>query len=486
MTSFARLTAVAALCWLSGCDGDVVTGANAGTGGASAGGSSSGGAFATGGSETSGGASTGGLGGAGGDLDPEPELFGAPLVFATERGLTVSAVVASGTPAELAISALEDGTATWLPPTTTTVESDVVRWSFDGLLPGTSHTYRITSNRPSPAAPLFSGQVTTRREPGAEYTFALLTDTHIAPRVFTPNSLDVIDFPEQTLLNTARALIVEEPDFVMHLGDVLDFHLFGFNDPPPDSSWARLAYLNYRRLMGDLLGNTSHYRVMGNWDGENGCNTDEERDRSRIPRLLYLPGPGRESFPEGGSEQQDYYAFTWGDALFVVLNVMTYTPTPHRLYSEPTGLADDWTLGEAQLAWLEDTLLNASSKWRFLFIHHTVGGAAGDNENSAYGRGGGQAARVGEQAKIHDLMLRHGVQVFFYAHDHVFADMVVDGIHYTLPGSAGAPWKFPPGETGYTRSWPDSGYARVRVSPQTVAVELVSLENQVLHGYVLE
>jgi len=33
------------------------------------------------------------------------------------------------------------------------------------------------------------------------------------------------------------------------------------------------------------------------------------------------------------------------------------------------------------------------------------------------------------------------VQIFFYAHDHVFTDMVVDGIHYTLPGSAGAPWK---------------------------------------------
>ena len=38
--------------------------------------------------------------------------------------------------------------------------------------------------------------------------------------------------------------------------------------------------------------------------------------------------------------------------------------------------------------------------------------------------------------------MRHGVQIFFYAHDHVFTDMVVDGIHYTLPGSAGAPWKF--------------------------------------------
>ena len=63
-------------------------------------------------------------------------------------------------------------------------------------------------------------------------------------------------------------------------------------------------------------------------------------------------------------------------------------------------------------------------------------------------------------------MLRHGVQVFFYAHDHVFADMVVDGIHYTLPGSAGAPWKFNELETGYDQYWPDSGHARVEVTPE--------------------
>ena len=43
--------------------------------------------------------------------------------------------------------------------------------------------------------------------------------------------------------------------------------------------------------------------------------------------------------------------------------------------------------------------------------------------------------------------------------------MVVDSVHYTLPGSAGAPWKLTPAETGYTSYWPDSGYGRVKVSP---------------------
>ncbi len=153
-------------------------------------------------------------------------------------------------------------------------------------------------------------------------------------------------------------------------------------------------------------------------------------------RLLYAPGPGPTPIPKGGSANGDYYAFTWGDALFVVLNVMTYTPTCHLLGNGP-GLPDDWTLGAAQLAWLDQTLAHATSKWRFLFIHHTVGGAAGNADDTAYGRGGGQAAYVGEQATIHAMMLQYGVQIFFYAHDHVFTDMVVDGIHYTAAGERG-------------------------------------------------
>src|SRR5690606_2186602 len=138
------------------------------------------------------------------------------------------------------------------------------------------------------------------------------------------------------------------------------------------------------------------------------------------------------------------------------------------------------------LLWLAETLEKLDTKWRFLLIHHAVGGAAGDEANSGYGRGGGQAAAVGEQALVHDLMLEYGVQVFFYGDDHVFADLVVDGIHYTLPGSAGAPWKFTPIEPGYETYWPDSGYARVAVSPERLAVEFINMDGEVIYDYALE
>jgi len=282
----------------------------------------------------------------------------------------------------------------------------------------------------------------------------------------------------------ADLVVKDRPDFVINLGDVIDLHGFGFNIPVPDPSWARKGFLDYRRLLGLLASQAPHFLVLGNWDGEKGHFTEEERLRARGPRFDYLPNPRAEDHPEGGGPNQDYYAFTWGDALFVVLNVVSYTPTAHTLdRTADPGRPDDYTLGREQLAWVEKTLSDAKSRWKFVCIHHAAGGRAGDARNSAYGRGGGRAARVGEQARLHALMRKHGVQVFFYGHDHVFTDMVVDGIHYTLPGSCGAPWKFKRAETGYERFWPDSGYARVRVEPDRVVVVFVDAEGRELHRY---
>ena len=423
------------------------------------------------------------------------ELVGAPLIFApTAGGFGLSAVLRSGDASTLRARVRDEAATAWtsLPPPTSPA-ADIAQWSITGLSPGRRYAYEIciaagASGRIACAPPLYSGSAATAPAPGAAFTFGVLADSHIEPRPTLPPGSTVIDdgygFMESTLRAVSADIAASDPDFVLDLGDLLDYHLFGFNAPPPDPAWARLAYLNFRRMVGDTLGRAAHFGVIGNWDGESGCNTGSEIDRSLSQRLLYLPGPTATTYAQGGSANQDYYAFTWGDALFVALNVMTYTPSCHLLDYDP-GLPDDWTLGATQLAWLEQTLSHATSKWRFLFIHHTVGGNAGNDIDSAYGRGGGRAARVGEQAMVHDLMMRYGVQVFFYAHDHVFTDMVVDGIHYTLPGSAGAPWKFDASETGYTTYWPDSGYARVAVSAASVKVDFVSMGGNVLTSYTL-
>jgi hypothetical protein len=429
-----------------------------------------------------------------GAVDAGLRLLGAPFVFApTPGGFGLSVVLRSGDPTTLALRIRADDEAPWRsagPPRSPA--PDVAQWRVDGLAPGHRYSYQVLALADAGsigALPLYLGSAATAPPPGSPFTFAVIADSHIEPRDPIPPGQTVIDDDygpmEETLLGVTGEVTAASPDFLINLGDMVDYHLFGFNAPPPDASWARLAYLNYRRLLGDTVGSAAHFPVIGNWDGESGCNSPEEIARSMSQRQLYAPGPGPDTYPEGGSINGDYYAFTWGNALFVVLNVMTYTPGCHLLSDGP-GLPDDWTLGATQLAWLGRTLSAATSKWRFLFIHHTDGGAAADVDDSAYGRGGAQAAHIGEQAIIQAMMVEYGVQVFFYGHDHVFTDAVVEGVHYTLPGSAGAPWKFDSSETGYTLYWTESGYGRVSVAPDEAHVDFIASDGALLDSIALQ
>jgi hypothetical protein len=463
----------------SGVPNAVAGGGRAGDGHAGGG---RGGAHSGAGSPLSGGAGTVGTSGASIGGEVEIRLRGAPLVFApTASELGLNVVLASGDPAALRARARTVG-RDWQSFVAPRVRApDVAEWRLAGLDAGASYEYQIVDARAEDApVTLYLGRGVTQRPPGERFGFALISDTHIGSDLSFSNQGD-----EAVLTAVSAELGASSPDFVIHLGDILDFHQFGFNDPPPSAGVARLGYLNYREAFGEALGNLGHFGVIGNWDGENGSFTSEEISRSRSQRLLYLPTPDPMTYPEGSAAGQDYYAFSWGDALFVVLNVMSYT-TAELLLSTNSGHPDDWTLGNEQLAWLESTLQSATAKWRFLFIHHAVGGAAGDEADSIYGRGGGRAAYVGQQATVHQLMLDYGVQVFFYGHDHVFTDMVVDGIHYSTPSNAGAIWTFPGEQTGYTQYWEQSGWARVDVTPQDVHVQFLALGGEMLFDYTLQ
>ena len=259
--------------------------------------------------------------------------------------------------------------------------------------------------------------------------------------------------------------------------------------PMTEEGFGPALYSHLRHALGALPSSVPVFAANGNWEGENGWHPERERGWASKARRAFLSGPGANTYPEGGGENGDYYGFTWGNALFLVLNVTGYT-MPDHTHGSQTGRADDWTLGEKQKEWLLERLSKSTARWKLLFIHHTVGGKAGDDLNSRYGRGGGRAAHVGEQALIHKWMRQYGVQALFYGHDHVFTDMTVDGIHYTCVGSAGAPWKFTEAETGYGRYWPPSGYTWVDVTPEALKVSFIEpggteAKDRILHSFTI-
>ncbi len=146
-------------------------------------------------------------------------------------------------------------------------------------------------------------------------------------------------------------------------------------------------------------------------------------------------------------ERDSYYAWEWGDALFIVLDPYTYTTTDPR----KSGDIWDWTLGDDQYAWLQKTLSTSDAPYTFVFSHHVLGEGRGMVELADLGEWGGQdkdgtdrfaAERPGWAMPVHDLFVKYGVTIFFQGHDHLYARQELDGVVYQevpQPATTGDP-----------------------------------------------
>ncbi|MCB9897886.1 MAG: metallophosphoesterase [Planctomycetes bacterium] len=416
-------------------------------------------------------------------------LFAPPLLGRPTRDGAVLAVLAGPHPLDLELRvAGRDAPAS----TATLAAGEVAHLAFDGLPPGaTSEWALVVRARDVEEREVLRGRVTTTRDADATFTFAVLSDSHLpAPpahwlepgAVREPGPARSFDeghaYTSSVLDRVVASIRAARPDFVVHLGDMLDGHMLGDNAPFPTVDVGRAGYLDLRRHLGGLGAEAAFFAVLGNWDGENGWFPEELTANARHARIELIPNPDATTYPEGGAPNGDWYAFRWGAALFVMLDVQGDTPTAHGL-GDDEGRADDWTLGAEQLAWFERTLAASDAPCTIVCAHHTVGGRGGDDDESRYGRGGGRAAHVGEQARIHELLRAHGPALFLYGHDHVFTSMLVDGVAYVLPGSAGAPWKFGAELTGYERFDERSGFGLVTVSSDAVEVRFCDVDGAV-------
>ena len=386
-------------------------------------------------------------------------------------------------PAEITLEWRREGASEWEKPLPVIKAGphEKLDWNITDLVPATKYEYRISlkAGPEQTIRPVAQGSFRTQRFGPATYTAVLITDPHTG--YFPLGSRPALTL-DRVVQNAAQV----KGEFVLDLGDNVAWR--GSREyAQTDSSGAFAAYVQYRRQIGPLSLNAPHFAVIGNWGGESGKFPEKNIQLVGAVRRALLPGPNHLTYPQGGSEGEDYYAFSWGDALYILLNIQTYSKpsNPKALASlmSDVNRIEEWTLGEKQMAWFETTLRRATERYRFVCMHHPAGGKAGDALNTEYGRGGARAWNTGEQMKIHALMKKHKVQIFFYGHDHVFVDDVVEGIHYTLPGSCGAPWKFTKAETGYERFWPDSGHAQLDVTPEKATVTFVNTEGKTLHQF---
>ena len=302
-------------------------------------------------------------------------------------------------------------------------------------------------------------RVHTQRAAGQTFKAILVADTHPYAALNKPGG-------RENTLAAQLQIIEEQPDFVIFLGDEASMIRNIYRGRAVTPEQALEDWLRWRTLYADMLAQIPSMMVLGNHEGEAGYYQAYENDNgtlflqrwATIARKQMLLNPGPLTYPEGGENDKwtgdpespatggaeqgncsplhNYFAWTWGDALFVVLDV-------HR-YTNPGGstpaAANEWTLGAAQLAWLERTLRSSRARWKIVVSHHLVGGWSWDGGGNTqdtdyfYGRGGGKYARVGEQARITDLMNETRARLFLYGHDHVFAHQPSENVDFVCCG----------------------------------------------------
>jgi Malectin domain/Calcineurin-like phosphoesterase len=353
----------------------------------------------------------------------------------------------------------------------------------------------------------------TARPAGEAFTFTVTADSHINI-VFGNGPLFT-----QTMKNIAS----ESPDFHVDLGDTFAM------DNVTTQATANSNYLNIRTNYFSLISpSVPIFLAFGNHEQEEGWHLGDTNGVANSPPVLstnarkqYYLNPNPDSFYTGNPDisssgaaavsgdhlLEDYYAWQWGDALFVVIDPYWYTPVKPYVGNEgggepdcPTGVSGcpaneqaadrwRWTLGVAQYQWLAQTLENSTAKYKFILAHQVAGGM------DDYGRGGAYAVPYVEwggnnvdgvtwafdaqrtdtdprwTVPIHQLLVNNHVTAFFHAHDHEYAHEQRDGVVYQLvPMAADATYGY--GFNEYTQDGtytlkvlPNSGHLMVTVDP---------------------
>ncbi len=384
-----------------------------------------------------------------------------------------------------------------------------VEFELTSLRASSTYTYR-TRTRTGSATEFSIGEPCvfhTQRAPGETFTFALQGDSH-------PERLGKMYDPDlyvQTMNNVAK----DAPDFYFTMGD--DFSIERLisrkllNQESVDA-----VYAHQRGFLG-LIGRTSPlFLVNGNHEQAARYLLDGTANNAAVyagtARIKFFPLPAPDEFYTGNSDKvehigllRDYYAWTWGDALFVVIDPYWHSSVAVDNEAGVEGKNDGkgagkgggksdgkrgrdlWniTLGDAQYAWLSKTLRESKSPFKFVFSHHVLGTGRGAVEVATKYEWGGEDQRGVDRFStmrptwkqpIHNLMRDSGVTIFFQGHDHIYAKQELEGVIYqAVPNPADSTFTAFNREaykTGDIR--PNSGHLRVTVSHESAKVEYVS------------
>lgn len=355
-----------------------------------------------------------------------------------------------------------------------------VEVDMTGLNGNSSYFYRTRYRLKGATTAFLTGTEHTFQTPrpvGNTFTFAIEADPH----------LDSNSLPEAYSL-TLQNILAGKPDFMFDLGDTF----MSEKEPTKNQTTITARHLLFRPYFGSVCHSVPLYLILGNHEGEVGWELNGTANNLAVmasnTRKLYYPNPSPNSFYSGNTKEEpfvglreNYYAFEWGNALFVVLDPYWYT------INKPDW---GWTLGSEQYKWFTKTLTESKAKFKFVFCHNLVGGntkdARGGTEfvdlfemggKNSDGTNGWSSFRSGWEKPIHQLMVENKVTVFFHGHDHFFGKQEKDGIIYQeVPQPSNRSLtNISATDYGYVNGvfLPGRGFLNVTVSAENVKVDYI-------------
>ena len=431
----------------------------------------------------------------------EPESFGGNIILGrpTDRSITVNVLFTADHDSVYLEYGDKSGALDKQTPLRQSIKANVpYQEVIGGLFPNHRYYYRVCYKIFPQDAFGASAEHTfhTQRARGSTFTFTVIADSHL----FT----DKHCLPEryaQTLANAHS----DNPDFHIDLGDT--FRSDSIVKDPGDLTYQLVLdrEIAHRPFFNIVTADAPLFLVNGNHDSEYLYYTQPASgENPNLPlwaanaRISQYPNPVPDTFYSGDTRvypnvvnsglRQSYYAWEWGEALFVVLD-------PYWEMAQKN--TSDWNPvhGDAQYFWFRETLRNSKARHKFVFEHHVLGQGRGGVEVASEYEWGGQdprrtrsfqRARLGWDKPMHQLMAENGVNVYFQGHDHLYAMGILDGVTYVtvpMPGAAPDPEDpdyYPDGGNsaayGSSEVLPNSGHVRVAVSPSGVNVEYVSVK----------
>ena len=395
----------------------------------------------------------------------------------------------------------------------------------------------------------------TQKQKGSSFNFAVQADPHMGARTrfqkWCGGRCNRESANDLTFNTTMANMVEKNPDFVVDLGDTFMTSQNAGNgmfeiqererNAPIGQAEVISDYVYLRSLLTQAASTTALFLVPGNHDTERQTRLDGTPNNLSVwannARKTYFPTPTDNGFYTGSTTEVDYigrhdghYAWEWGDALFIGLDPFWNGP--------PGGWGNDgpWgrSLGREQFDWLRDTLEASDATFKFVFLHHLIGGldnpfgsSRGGHLYADYFEWGGRTPfdqenwlrenivpfddsprsrpeagappmrtvdssteayefdryREGWGVPIHQMLVDNGVNIVFHGHDHMYVmETHRDGIVYQetpTPGGTGETGDVMLGaarmgydiENGVIIS--SSGFLNVSVSPEEVTVDYI-------------